>query len=440
MEPVAGPDPGLRAFRGAVLDFLDDPRTAGASAVRYFEDGLLVVRGGRVASVGPAAQGLAALPPFTPVADHTGRLIAPGFVDAHVHYSQTDIIASPATQLLDWLDQHTFPAESQYGDPALAAEAAEFFLDELLRNGTTTAGVFPTVHVQSVDALFAAAARRRMRMLCGKVMMDRNCPESLRDDAESSYADSAALIERWHGRDRMAYAVTPRFAVTSTERQLALAAKLLDDYPGVRLQTHLAENTEELRLVAELFPWSRSYLDVYDRLGLLRAGALFAHCIHLDDAAWSRLAAANAVAVHCPTSNLFLGSGIFSMDRSRRAQARVALGSDVGGGTSFSMLRTMHEAYKVARMDGSRLDSLDCFYLATLGGARALGMDAHIGNFAAGKEADFIVLRPDATPLARRRIERARGLEDRLFVLMMLGDDRAVDAAYVMGNLLYEQE
>ena len=434
----AVPHPGLHAHRGAVLDFLDDPRAAGAKAVRYYDDGVLLVRDGRVEGVGAADRIVAALPPETPVSDHSGRLIMPGFIDAHVHYPQTEIIASAGLHLLDWLNDQTFPAESRFGDAALAAETAEFFLDELLRNGTTTASVFPTVHKASVDAFFAAAARRGMRMLCGKVMMDRNCPEALRDDAESSYEDSAELIERWHGRDRMHYAVTPRFAATSSERQLAFAARLLDEFPGVRLQTHLAENIDELRWIAELFPRSRSYLDVYDRLGLVRPGALFAHCLHLDAADWSRLAAAGAAAVHCPTSNLFLGSGIFDMDRCRSANVGVALASDVGGGTSFSMLRTMHEAYKVAKMSGSSLDSLDCFYLATLGGARVLGLDSHIGNFAAGKEADFIVLRPDATPLARRRLERDCGLADRLFVLMMLGDDRAVEAGYVLGKLVYK--
>jgi guanine deaminase len=271
-------------------------------------------------------------------------------------------------------------------------------------------------------------------MLSGKVMMDRNCPETLRDEAESSYADCTDLIGRWHGHGRLLYAVTPRFAATSTERQLTLAGRLLDEHAGVRMQTHIAENADEIRWVAELFPWSRDYLAVYERYGLVRPGALFGHCIHLDDSAWSRLASGGAAAVHCPTSNLFLGSGLFDFGRARRAGAALAVATDVGGGTSFSMLRTLHEAYKVAQMGGHPFTALDGFYLATLGGAKALGLAENIGNFEPGREADFVVLTPHATPLIERRMESARTLEERLFVLMMLGDERAVESTWILGE------
>jgi len=423
----------LYAFRGELLDFTDDPRS-GSGAVRHIEDGLLVVRDGLVESIGPATELLAALPPATEVTDCRGKLITPGFIDAHIHYPQTDIIASHGRQLLDWLNDYTFPAEAAFSDEAHGAATAEFFLDELLRNGTTTAAVYATVHRASADAFFAASGKRRLRMICGKVMMDRNCPEFLRDTAASSYEDSAALIERWHGRERLLYAVTPRFACTSTGEQLKLAGKLLDEHPGVLLQTHIAENRDEIRWVAELFPWSKSYLDIYDHYGLVRPGALYGHCIHFDEADWRRMAATGAAAVHCPTSNLFLGSGLFDYDQAHAAHAPVALATDVGGGTSFSMLRTMHEAYKVAQMSGRKFNAPDAFYLATLGGAKALGLEDRIGSFAPGREADFIVLDPKATPLLERRMERARTLDEKLFVLMMLGDDRAVAQTFILGE------
>jgi len=422
-----------KAFRGTLVDFTDDPRAA-AGALRHIEDGLLVVNDGRVESIGPAAAGLAALPAGTPVADHSGSLILPGFIDAHVHYAQTDVIASHGKQLLDWLTDYTFPAEGRFADAAHAAMVAEFFLDEILKNGTTTAAVFPTVHPQSVDAFFSAAQKRGLRMIAGKVMMDVNAPDPVRDEAEQSYADSKALIERWHGRDRLLYAVTPRFAATSTERQLQLAGQLLDEHPGMHMQTHLAENHDEIKWVAELFPWSKSYLGIYEKFGLVRENALYAHSIHLSEADWQTMARAGAAAVHCPTSNLFLGSGLFNLDAANASGTAVALATDVGGGTSFSMLRTMHEAYKVAQMGHRPFTSLDGFYLATLGGARSLGLADKIGNFNPGKEADFIVLSPKATPLIERRYGLATDIAQKLFVMMMLGDERAVAATYILGE------
>lgn len=427
-----------RAFRGELLDFRDDPRKS-SHALRHIEDGLLIVRNGLVAESGSAASLLPRLSRDIPVTDYRGKLLMPGFVDAHVHYAQIDVIASHGRQLLDWLNDYTFPAEAAFADPGHAAQAAEFFLDELLRNGTTTAAVYPTVHTASVDAFFSAAEARRLRMLCGKVMMDRHCPDNLRDEAESSCSDSAELILRWHGRGRLLYAVTPRFVATSTERQLELAGRLLDRHPGVRMQTHIAENQAEVRWVAELFPWSKCYLDVFRRYGLLREGALYGHCIHFDESDWRQFADAGAVAVHCPTSNLFLGSGLFDYEAAHQAGARVALATDVGGGTSFSMLRTMHEAYKVAQMAGHPFDSYDAFYLATLGGARGLGLEQSIGSFESGREADFVVLDPDATDLLARRT-KSGPLRERLFALMMLGDDRAVAATYVLGEVAWNRQ
>jgi guanine deaminase len=357
----------------------------------------------------------------------------PGFIDAHIHYPQTDVIASHGKQLLDWLTDYTFPAEARFSDAAHAQAVAEFFLDELARNGTTTAAIYATVHPASVEAIFSAAQKRNLRIITGKVMMDVNAPDYLRDEAGQSYADSKALIERWHGRGRLLYGVTPRFAGTSSERQMQLAAKLLDEHPGMHMQTHLAENQAEVEWIARLFPWSRSYLDVYQQYGLVREGALFGHCIHLEDEDWRVLAAGGAAAIHCPTSNLFLGSGLFNLDAAYASGTVTGLATDVGGGTSFSMLRTMHEAYKVAAMGHRPFSSLDGFYLATLGSARALRLDDRIGNFNPGMEADFIVLNPQATPLIGRRYGIASGIEQKLFALMMLGDDRVVEQTYVMG-------
>jgi guanine deaminase len=426
--------------RGSVLHFLADPAETGEAAHQYLDDGLLVIADGRVAALGTAAALLPTLPPGAAVTDYSGRLIVPGFIDTHVHYSQLDVIASPGTELLEWLDRYTFPAERRFADPAHARAAARFFLDELLRNGTTTAMVFATVHEHSVDAVFEAAAERGACLIAGKVMMDRNCPEFLRDTAQSSYDASAALIRRWHGRGRLRYAVTPRFAPTSTERQLELAGRLLDEHPGVHFQSHLAESRAELAWVAELFPWSRTYLDVYDRFGLVRPRAVYAHCLHLDRADRTRLADSGAAISFCPTSNLFLGSGLFDLGAARETGARIGIGTDVGAGTSLGMLRTLHDAYTVARLGGQSLAPLQAYYLATLGAARALCLEDRIGSFAVGRDADFAVLDWAATPLMARRMASAGSLAERLFVLMMLGDDRAVVATHLGGRPAYQRE
>lgn len=434
---ASAPPAAICAVRGEFVHFLDDPSACGAGAVEHFADGMLIVRDGLVAELGPADSMQAKLAVDIPVHDYRGKLILPGFVDTHIHYAQTDIIASQGDQLLTWLDKHTFPAETRFSDPAHAVEVAEFFCDELLRNGTTTAMSFPTVHPGSVDALFSSARARRMRLIAGKVLMDRNCPDALRDTAARGDAESRALIERWHGHDRLLYAVTPRFAATSTPEQMLRAGRLFRDVPGLYLQSHVAENRGEVDWVARLFPDARSYLDVYDGFGQLGARAVYAHCIWLDDADCRRMADTGAAISFCPTSNLFLGSGLFDLERARELGIRVGIGTDVGAGTSFSMLQTLNEAYKVLQLKGQKLSADSAFHLATLGGARSLYLDERIGNFLPGKEADFVVLDPRATPLIARRMAASETLAERLFVLMMLGDDRAVTATHVLGEVAF---
>jgi guanine deaminase len=424
-----------KAFRGSVLHCLADPgEGASASAMEYFEDGLLIVEDGRVLEAGHAPALLQQLDSSVPVSDYTGKIILPGFIDCHVHFPQLDIIASYGEQLLDWLNRYAFPVEAKFEDEDHAREVAGFFLDELLRNGTTTAMVFGTVHAHSADAILEAAEKRGMRLVAGKVLMDVNCPENLRDDPESAYADSKALIERWHGKGRLGYAITPRFALTSSAEQLAAAGKLASEYPDVWIHTHLAENKAEVRQIAAQFPESRSYLDVYDGYGLLRERSVFAHCLHLDDEDRHCMAAKGGAAAFCPTSNLFLGSGLFDLNAMRSANVRVGLGTDVGGGTSLSLLRTASEAYKVLHLQDQAMPAAKALFLMTLGAARALYLDDKIGNFEVGKDADFVVLDPAATPLSARRTSVATSIEESLFAITMIGDDRHVAATYVAGT------
>ncbi len=419
------------AVRGRIAHCTEAPSVAD---VEYFDDGAIIVADGRIDAVGPAEQLLPAGDDDLVHIDHRGQLIVPGLIDCHVHYPQTDIIASFGEQLLTWLETYTFPEESRFGDIAHARSTADFFVRELLRNGTTTALVFATVHPASVDAIFEAAADHNMRIAAGKVLMDRHCPEALRDSVDSAYSDSRALIERWHGVGRAVYAVTPRFAVTSTDAQLDAAARLLHEYPDTLMHTHLAENHDEIAWVGELFPAARSYADVYVQHGLVGPNSVFAHGIHLDATDRDALAAGGSALAFCPTSNLFLGSGLFDWQAARDAGIDVGVGTDVGGGTSFSLLRTLAEAYKVLQLKRQSLTSLDALYLATLGGARALSMADQIGNFETGKEADFIVLDSAATPLVERRLARTNTLDEELFVQWMLGDDRSIAATYVAGK------
>jgi guanine deaminase len=429
----------LTAYRASLLHFSGDP-AFDAHAYAWHEDGLLVVENGRVRAAGDFAELKRTLPEGTAIHDYSGKLIVPGFIDTHVHYPQTDMIASPASGLLPWLETYTFSTERKFEDGDHAREVAGFFFDQLLRNGTTTAMVYCTVHPSSVDAFFAESEKRNLRMMAGKCLMDRHCPDFLQDTAEGGVADSEALIRKWHGCGRQLYAITPRFAPTSTERQLQLAGELATLYPTVYLQTHVAENKDEVAWVKKLFPGARSYLDVYDRYGMLRPRSMYAHCIWLDDHDRTRMAETQSAISICPTSNLFLGSGLFDFARADAARVLLSLATDVGGGTSFSMLQTMNEAYKVARMGGTHLPALRMFYLATLGNARAMQLEGTIGNFAPGVEADFIVLDPQATPLLARRTERTNNLEELLFAFALLGDDRAVEATYSAGKQMHIRE
>ena len=423
----------IQAYRASVLHFRADP-ALNEDAIAWHQDGLLVVEHGKVTAAGDYDALAATLPQDVAVTDYRGKVIMPGFIDTHLHFPQTDMIASPAPGLLPWLETYTFPTERQFGDPAHAREVAEFFLDQLLRCGTTTAMVYCTVHRESVDAFFEASQARNLRMAAGKILMDRNCPDFLCDTAEGGARETEELIRKWHGKGRNMYAITPRFAPTSTEAQLRLTGELAKAYPSTYIQTHVSENPDECKWVQSLFPNARSYLDVYDNFGLMRERAMYGHCIWLDDRDFARMAESGAAAAVCPTSNLFLGSGLFDFEKADRAQVALSLATDVGGGTSFSMLQTMNEAYKVARLKGSYLPAARMFYLATLGAARSMQLEGTIGNFVAGAEADFIVLDPKATPLLARRTERCNNLEELLFALALLGDDRAVHATYVCGT------
>lgn len=426
------------AYRSSIFHCLADPGSHSSdNAVEYLDDGLLIVDNGIVEVLGNASDLMPGLSENIEHVDLRGKLIVPGFVDCHVHYPQVDIIASFGEQLMDWLNKYAYPVEKRFSDTAHAREVAEFFTDELLRNGTTTALVFATVHPSSVDAIFEAAKKRNMRLISGKVLMDRNCPDDLCDTAESGYSESKALIEKWHGDGRLSYAITPRFAVTSTDEQLAAAGRLASEYPDVYVHTHLAENKEEVDLISQQFPASRSYLDVYDQNNLVRDRSVFAHCLHLDDEDRATMAARNASIAFCPTSNLFLGSGLFDLQAARESNIRTGIGSDVGGGTSLNQLRTLSEAYKVLQLQGQSLPAFAAFYLATLGGAAALGLDDKIGNFERGKEADFIVLDSAPASITRRRLASTDDVAEKLFALMMLGDDRAVCATYLAGKEAY---
>lgn len=423
------------ALRADLLDFSHAPAwgSTGLDGVRYRPDHWLLVDGERIAGTLPGHQPPG---PDWQQHDHRGQLLMPGFIDTHVHCPQLDVIASYGTGLLDWLNAYTFPAEQRYADPAVAREGAARFLDALLAHGTTTAVVFPTVHKVSAEALFDAASTRGMALVTGKVLMDRHAPPGLMDDVVGAERDCEDLIQRFHGQGRNRYAVTVRFAATSTPEQLAMAGALCRRHGGpggVYMQTHVAENTDEVRWIAELFPEARSYLDVYHRHGLLHERAVLAHGIWLDAADRALLRDTGAQIAHSPTSNLFLGSGLFDWQAAVDTPYRVSLASDVGGGTSLSLLRTMAEAYKVARMTGQQLSAQRAFHLATMGGARALGLDDRIGSFLPGREADFVVLDPAATAIGARRDARARTLEERLFALMILGDDRNVRQTYIMG-------
>lgn len=421
----------LRAFRGDILHFTG----ASADTYEFVEDGLLLVEGGLVKTLGKASGLLPSLPPGTPLVDHRGQLLCPGFVDAHVHYPQLGAIASHGEGLLDWLNKHILTAEAAFSDPALAASVARVFCDECLRNGTTTAAVYCARSVESVDALFAEAERRNLRLAAGKVVMDRGLPPGMElDSPESAHADNEALISRWHGRGRLVYAVTPRFAPSCSEAALRGCGELLADHPGVLCQTHISETLDEIALALRLFPGRSSYLDIYDAHGLLGPRTILGHALHFDAADFALAARRGATLCPCPTSNFFLGSGLFKFRQAQAAGARIALGTDVGAGTSLSMLKTMAAAYSMGQLQGQAISPFELFHLATRGNAAALGMEDKIGGFLPGMEADIVALDPSTPSLLGFRTERATTLAERLFALAILGDDRTVAATYVLGE------
>jgi len=403
---------------------------------RFLEDGVLRVREGKIVSLTPwhAVQDAVEI---EKVVDLRGKLIVPGFVDTHIHYPQTEMIGAFGEQLLEWLDRYTFPVESQYHCATHAAAMSDFFLDQLLANGTTTALVFGTVHKQSVDALFSAASALNMRLIAGKVMMDQNAPAALLETAEESYQHSRELIARWHHHGRLGYALTPRFAPTSSPALLANVQRLREEFPDVWLQTHLSENQQEVAWVKALFPTHDGYLDVYHHYRLTGKRSVFAHCLHLEENEWQCLHETDSAIAFCPTSNLFLGSGLFDLQRCWQQRVRVGMGTDVGAGTSFNLLETLGEAYKVAQLQQYKLSACEAFYHATLGGAHALDLADKIGNFNPGKEADFVVLDPAVSPLQQLRHRNSQDVWERLFVLMTLGDDRNIFQTWVNGQRVW---
>ena len=427
------------AVRGRFLDIQNTVAQAREihDQVRYVEDGLLLSENGIIQWFGPWDEGQRLIPEQVEVQHYPDQLIVPGFIDTHIHFPQTEMIGAYGEQLLEWLNTYTFPTEMQFSDPAYAQKIAAFFVQELLKNGTTTALVFCTVHPQSVDALFAAAEQHQMRLIAGKVMMDRHAPDALCDTADSAYSDSKALIEKWHGKGRNLYAITPRFAPTSTPEQLARAGELKAEYPDVYVHTHLSENKNEIAWVKELYPEQNGYLDVYRHYGLTGSRSVFAHCVHLEEHEWDCMHQTDSAIAFCPTSNLFLGSGLFPLKKTWDKQVKVGLGTDIGAGTSFNQLQTIQEAYKVQQLQGSKLSAFEALYHATLGGAKALDLADKLGNFNIGKEADFAVLDLQPTALQQLRQSRAKGLEDSVFALMMMGDDRNIHATYIYGQRAY---
>jgi guanine deaminase len=429
-----------QALRGSFFDItavVDNPQQLPEHA-RYIEDGLLLLNGGEIVSLQPWEEGSRLLPEGAAVLDYRGKLIVPGFVDTHIHYPQTEMIGAYGEQLLEWLQQYTFPVESQYHCPQHSAKMSAFFLHQLLSNGTTTALVFGTVHPESVDALFHAADRLGMRLIAGKVMMDRNAPDYLTETPEQSYRQTRELIQRWHNHGRLSYALTPRFAPTSSPELLSKVRQLKEEFPDTWVHTHLSENPQEVEWVKSLFPEHKGYLDVYHHYQLTGPRSVFAHCIHLEEEEWDCLHQTESAIAFCPTSNLFLGSGLFNLKTCWDKGVKMGIGTDVGAGTTFNMLQTLGEAYKVGQLQRYRLAACEAFYHATLGGAKALDLESRIGNFAAGKEADFVVLDPAVSALQQMRNANSRDIWEKLFVLMTLGDDRNIAATWVNGECVWQ--
>lgn len=425
-------------LRSRIVHFLDEPSSDGSN-VEYFEDGILSIKEGKVSACCDARKAQSEGFDLDQCEWLPHHLIVPGFIDTHVHSPQIDVIASYGTQLLDWLENYTFPAEVRYQDEAYATAAAVDFLDYCLTVGTTTPFVFTTSYRQSTEALFQAAHDRDMRLVAGKVLMDQNALAELQDTPASGYADSVQLIRDWHGKGRLGYAVTPRFSGTSSVEQLQLTGKLLQEYPDVWLQTHMSENLAEISWLKSIYPDAKDYLDTYEQHGLVTDRSIFAHCIHLSDDEITRLADAGGRIAFCPTSNLFLGSGLMPIERLRDAGIPITIATDVGGGTSLSMLATLAEAYKVCQLQEYSLHPYEAFYMATLGNARAVHLDQYVGNFETGKEADFILLNPAPTPMIERRLGQSKTLAEELFIHIIMGDDRSIERTYCHGVERYNR-
>jgi guanine deaminase len=433
----------IYGYKGNILHFIQNPAKNDNSYV-YIESGILYVAEGKIVEVGKYTE-LKNKYQTAIIIDYSGKLIMPGFIDIHSHYAQTGIIASYGAQLSDWLDTYAFPSEKKFNDPVYAKKIANLFIDQLINNGTTTALVFTTTFSVSAEVFFQIAAARNMRMISGKVLMDCNAPKYLLDNPIDAYNDSKQLIKKWHNNSRLKYALSLRFAPTSTKQELEVVGQLLQENPAVYLHTHLAENKSEVQWVHSLFPQMRSYLAVYDYYGLVGKYSIFAHSIYLDQQDYMLLEQKESAVAFCPTANLFLGSGLFDLNQVMQHNITVGFGTDIGAGTSFSMLQTMSEAYKVIQLSKAftdnnaaikfNLDPFQAFYMATLGGAKALHLDDVIGNFTPGKEADFIVIDLKATQLMAARIGNSDNLRDTLFALIMLGDDRAIQHTYIMGKM-----
>lgn len=431
------------ALRGATYTLIADPFLNPASDCAVYEpDGCILIRGGLISEIGAYAALRDKLPANIELRHYPAAILMPGFIDAHIHYPQVEIIGSYGAQLLEWLNKYTFPAEARFVDDEHARRIADFFIAELLRNGTTSASIFCTSAPGSVDAIFEAARRRNMLLLAGLMMMDCHAPANLVDSAQSSYDNSKALIERWHKRGRCLYTVTPRFALTSSPAQLELAGALMGECSDVRLQSHISENRAEVARAAELYPQRAHYTDIYEHYGLLSERAIYGHGIHLSADERRRFHETGANIAHCPSSNFFIGSGLFDIAKTKAAARPipVGLGTDVGGGDSFSMLQTMSQAYKMAQLRGISLTATQSYFLATLGSAQALGLDHRVGSLRAGRAADIIALDPRATPLLKLRTDVAESLDELLFALMICGDDRAIEATYVAGEPAYERD
>ena len=423
----------INILRGRVLSFNSAPQSMDDYAsYLYIEDGGIALENGKIIAVGEFAD-VHQAKAHANIIDHRPHLIFPGLIDPHIHFVQMQVVGSYAAALLEWLNKYTFVEEQKFNDPVHGEFIASAFFDEMIRHGTTSASAYCSVHSASAEAFFAEAEKRNMAMIAGKCMMDRNCPEGLRDNPQRGYDETKALIEKWHGCGRLHYAITPRFAITSSPEQLEMARALVKEYPECYVQTHLSENDAEIAFTKELYPEHKDYLSIYEHYGMLGKKSLFGHAIHLSESEKAMMTETGSVAVSCPTSNLFLGSGLFDLEATNKANVRCAVATDIGGGTSYSMLKTFDEFYKVQQMSGNRLNPLMSFYMMSLGNARALSLEDNIGTLEAGSDADIVVLNSSATPAMAIRAKTITELPEELFLLQTMGDDRAVVETYVAG-------